>query len=147
METPSVGQDGRTIEETSARVDEGDRAEHDGLALPGETAGQSGPESGPEQSGDGARRALSLHELLQAEPEELGKEHDVRAGLPGFLDLRGDAVDEGLGVGRAGADVEGAEVDLQSCHVRVQKVRVLGDSCVSPNSFQGKTALSSGRRT
>ena len=66
--------------------------------------------------------------------------------VPGLAHLRADAIGEGIRRGRGDADVEGQQGEGQAVHVFVQKVRVLGDSCSSPTSFQGKTACSSGRR-
>ena len=138
--------DRRTVAELAVRAEERHGAEHDALVGLRQTRSEPRPEVGPEKLRDAAELVFAGDERLEAHPEEFRQHHEIRAVIPGFADLRADPISEGVRRGRRDADVEGQQGERQAVHVFVQKVRVLGDSCSSPTSFQGKTACSSGRR-
>ena len=138
--------DRRAVTQQSVRAEKGHGAKHDSLVDLRQARGEPRPEVRPEESRHAAELIFIRHEWFESHPEELWEHDEVRAIVPSFAHLRVDTVSEGIGRGRGDADIEGQQGEGQAVHVFVQKVRVLGDSCSSPTSFQGKTACSSGRR-
>ena len=138
--------DRRAVAKQSVRAEERHGAKYDSFVSLRQTRGEPGPEVRPEESCHAAELIFLRHERLKAHPEKFREHDEIRTIVPRFAHLRADTVSEGIGRGRGDADIEGQQGEGQAVHVLVQKVRVFGDSCSSPTSFQEKTACSSGRR-